>query len=472
VSPGPAAAQTPPPGRARILSSAQPPRRGGLLWHRNFRLLWIGETVSGAGTVMAATGTPLLAVTVLHASTFAVAAITAAAYLPWLAIGLPAGAWVDRLPVRPVMIVCDVVSAAAYASVPAAAWLGVLTTGQVLAVAMLGGAASVFFATAYQVLLPSLVAPADLVEGNAKLQGSAAVAAVGGRGAAGLAAEAVGAASALLFNAASFLVSAACLLRIDAPAATRTAAPRTATTVRAEIAQGMRFIAADPYLRPLTLYGAAANCCYTGSTALLVVFLVRVAGFGEAAVGVLLAVATIGGVLGAMSARRLAGRLGTARAMVLSVLTAGVFSLLIPLTGTGLRAGCYVAGAAVASAGIAVGNIVTGSFRQSYGPPSMLGRVTASMRFLVYGTIPLGAMFAGGLATALGTRNALWIVLAGYAASGAFLLTPAMLSSRELPSSVPAMSQCADAAAALSSRVTTRGASGRRRRRVPRAGAR
>jgi hypothetical protein len=131
-----------------------------------------------------------------------------------------------------------------------------------------------------------------------------------------------------------------------------------------------------------------------------------------------------------------------------------------------------VAGAAVASAGIAVGNVVTGSFRQSYCPPSMLGRVTAGMRFLVYGTIPPGALAAGGLATALGTRNALWIVLAGYAASGVFLLTPAMLSNRELPAGIPAMGRCADAAAALSSRVTTRGVSGRRRRRVPRAGAR
>jgi predicted MFS family arabinose efflux permease len=248
-----------------------------------------------------------------------------------------------------------------------------------------------------------------------------------------VAAEAIGAASALLFNAASFLVSAACLLRIRAALPPPRPPERTHTTVRAEIVQGARFIAADPYLRPLTLFGAAANCGLTGSTALLVVFLVRVAGFGEAAVGVLLAVGTIGGVLGAMIARRLARRLGTARAMVASGLAAGVSSLLIPLTGTGPRAGWYVAGAAMTSAGIAVGNIVTGSFRQAYCPPSMLGRVSAGMRFLVYGTIPLGALLAGGLATAFGTRNALWIVLAGYALSGAFLLTPAMLSNRELP---------------------------------------
>jgi MFS family permease len=446
-------------------------RRGGLLWHRSFRLLWFGETISGAGTAMAAAGMPLLAVTVLHASTFAVAAITAAAYLPWLVIGLPAGAWVDRLPARPVMIACDAVSALLYASLPVAAWMGVLTTGQVLVVALLAGAASVFFATAYQVLLPSLVAAADLVEGNAKLAGSAAVAAIGGRGAAGLAAEAIGAASALLFNAASFVVSAGCLLGIRAAAAPHRPDTRT-TTVRAEITQGVRFIAADPYLRPLTLYGATANLGYTGSTALLVVFLVRVAGFGEAAVGVLLAAGTIGGVLGAVNARRLARRLGTARAMVLSVLTAGVFSLLIPLTGTGPQAACYVAGAAVASAGISVGNIVTGSFRQAYCPPSMLGRVSAGMRFLVFGAIPLGALLAGWLATALGTRNALWIVLAEYALSCAVLLTPAMLSNRDLPSTTAAICPLEEAAAALSSPVTTSGASGRRRRRAPRAGTR
>lgn len=408
-------------------------RRGGLLWHRNFRLLWAGETVSGAGTAMAATGMPLLAVTVLHASTFAVAAITAAAYLPWLVIGLPAGAWADRLPARPLMIACDAVSALLYASLPAAAWLGVLTTGQVLAVALLGGAASVFFATAYQVLLPSLVAPADLVEGNAKLQGSAAVAAVGGRGAAGVAAEAIGAASALLFNAASFGVSAACLLRTRTAAAPHRPDAR-ATTVRAQISQGVRFIAADPYLRPLTLYGAAANLAYSGSTALLVVFLVRVAGFGAAAVGGLLAAGSIGGVLGAIVARRLTCWLGSARALLLSALTAGVFCLLIPLTGPGPRAICYVAGSAGASAGIAVGNVVAGSFRQAYCPPSMLGRVSAGMRVLVFGGIPLGALLAGWLATALGTRAALWAILAGFALSGALLLTPAMLSERCLPS--------------------------------------
>ena len=165
---------------------------------------------------MATVGVPLLAVTVLHASTFAVAALTAAAYLPWLVIGLPAGAWVDRLPPRPLMITCDVISALLFASLPVAAWTGTLSAPLVIVVALLAGTVNVFFATAYQVYLPSLVTRDELVEGNAKLQAGLSVASITGRGAVGLA-QAVGAAPSLLFNAGSFLVSAACLLRIRPP---------------------------------------------------------------------------------------------------------------------------------------------------------------------------------------------------------------------------------------------------------------
>jgi MFS family permease len=418
-------------------------RRGGLLWHRNFRLLWIGETISGAGSSMAAIGVPLLAVTVLRASTFAVAALTAAAYLPWLVIGLPVGAWVDRLATRPLMIVCDLISALLYASLPAAAWLGVLSTGQVVAVALLAGAANVFFATAYQVYLPSLVTPAELVEGNAKLQGGASVASIGGRGAAGLAAEAVGAATALLFNSASFLVSAACLLRIRPLAKPAKPAKPAEPAEPAEPLQrgrlldqtweGVRFVARDRYLRLFTAYAAVANLAYTGNLALVVVFLIRVVGLGSAAVGVLTAAGGLGGLLGALVARRLARVLGTARALVLTTWGCGLSSLLIPLTAKGPRIACYVAGSALVAGGIVVGNVILGSFRQEYCPPSMLGRVTASMRFLVYGAIPLGALLAGALGTALGVRNALWADLAVFAASGLFLLSRDIRTIRDLP---------------------------------------
>lgn len=411
-------------------------RFGGLLRERNFALLWCGETVSSVGSAMAAVGVPLLAVAVLRASTFAVSALTAAAYLPWLLIGLPVGAWVDRLPPRPVLIISDLVSAVLYASLPAAAWAHVLTIGQVLFVELVAGAAGIFFTTAYIVYLPVLVRPDDLLEGNAKLSGSQSVASISGRGVAGLAARAVGTANSLLFNAGSFLVSAACLLAIRAagPGPARDRVERT-STLRADIAEGLLFIVRDRLLRTLAIYPAVSNMALGGILALSVLFLVRVARIGAAEVGVLLAAGDIGGLAGALVARRVAQRVGSARILLLGVVVAGLAALLIPLTAAGTRAAFFVAGSGLVFAAIASNNIVLISFRQTYTPAEILGRVIASQRFLVFGTAPLGALLAGALGTALGIRPALWVLVAAFALSGTLLLTPAFLSRRDLPAS-------------------------------------
>ena len=409
-------------------------RRGGLLRHRDFRLLWIGETVSQAGTALANVLVPLLAVTVLRASTFGVASLTAAAYLPWLVVGLPAGAWVDRWPLRPLMIGCDVVSAALFAVLPVAAWLGVLAFWQLASVVLLAGVSNVFFATAYQVYLPSLVAAGDLVEGNAKLQGSASAALIGGRAAAGGAAQAVGAAAAVALDSASFLVSAGCLLRIRASGRTRAAAAaKDKTTIRAEVAQGVRLVADDPYLRPITAFATAGNLVYGGYNALVVLFLVRVAGFSPPAVGALVAAAGVGGITGALVTRRLCARLGSARVLILAAVANGAV-LVVPLAHTGYRAIWFIVGAVVTNAGILAGNIVAGAFRQGYCPPEMLGRVVACMRFLGFGAIPAGALLAGALGTALGVRDALWGAVAANALTGTLLCTRAILAVRDLPS--------------------------------------
>jgi MFS family permease len=417
-------------------------RPGGLLWHRNFRLLWFGETISSIGSAMAAVGVPLLAVVVLHASTFAVSALTAAAYAPWLVIGLPAGAWVDRMSPRPLMVASDLASMALFASLPVAAWAGALSVGLVLAVALLAGTANVFFGTAYQVYLADLVRAEDLLEGNAKLQGSQSVAGISGRGLAGLAAEAVGYSAALLFNAGSFLVSAVCLLliRAEAPARERVAGAASgragtapATSVREDIAEGVSFIWHDQIMLRLTLFPAASNLAYGGAMAIVVVFLVREAHFASAAVGLLMAASGVGGLLGALVARRVAQRVGTARTVLLTVLVGGLSGLLIPLTATGPRAALYVAGTGIVAASIAVANVVMISFRQTYCPAGMLGRVSASQRFVAFGVTPLGALLAGGLGTVLGVRAALWVMLVGFALSGTLLLARPFLADRNLP---------------------------------------
>jgi len=123
------------------------------------------------------------------------------------------------------------------------------------------------------------------------------------------------------------------------------------------------------------------------------------------------------------------------------MLGSGLFALLIPLTGPGTRATFYVVGSALLGAGGTAGNIILVSFRQTYCPPRVLGRVTASQRFLVYGTIPLGAPNAGGLGTALGVRNALWAMLSLFALSGTVLLTRAVRADKNLPDTTATFTQ-------------------------------
>jgi MFS family permease len=154
----------------------------GVLRRGDVRALWFGETVSELGSSVSSLAIPLVAVVTLHAGAFATGTLLAAAWLPWVVIGLPAGAWVDRLPARRVMIVADVVSVLAFASVPVAAWLGVLTIEQLLVCALLGGCAAVFFQTSYQVFLPSLLDGDELAAANALMHGSQSAAQVGGPG--------------------------------------------------------------------------------------------------------------------------------------------------------------------------------------------------------------------------------------------------------------------------------------------------
>jgi predicted MFS family arabinose efflux permease len=414
----------------------RPQVTSGLLQQRSFRLLWIGETISQVGNAMAVVGVPLVAVLLLHAGVFAVSLLTASAWLPWLVIGLPAGAWVDRLPARPVMITCDLASALLYASVPVTAWAGVLTTGLLVVVQFLAGVASVLFMTAYQVYLPSVVSTSELIEGNTRMQGSASAAAFAGPGLAGVVAQVLGAVTALLGNAISFLVSAACLLGATPvtarqPPATP-GAPRR-QNLRTEITDGIRLVFGDPYLRQLSLFWSAANLALTGYTALVVIFLVRVIGLSAGSVGLLTAVPGAGGILGALLARRITARYGTARGLLVATWAALPFALLIPLTGPGPRLAWYIAGVLVAYTGIAVGNIIIAAFRQAYSPPGMCGRVTATMRVIIFATSPVGALAGGGLASWLGIRSALWILLGLAVLSGLLLRTRALTAGRDLP---------------------------------------
>jgi MFS family permease len=405
---------------------------GGIWKQRDFRLILGGETTSALGTSVTATALPLIAVAVLDAEAFEVALISALAWLPWLLVGLQAGAWVDRLPLRPVLHTANLFCALLLASVPAAAWAGHLTLVHLLVVAFLTGTAGVFFQTAHQVFLSSAMATPDLPKANAALQVGESVTQIAGPGVAGVLAQLAGAVLGLLLDAVSFLVSSLCLLRVRALTPERQDRP-VQQRLRTEIAEGLRFVVKDPFLRVLTVGGAVGNLALIGYQAILVVFLVREISLGSGTAGLVLSAMSAGGVAGAALAGQLAIRFGTARALLLSHFVTAPAALLIPLTEPGPRLGCAVAGGVLVGAGVVAGNVIQGTFRQTYTPRPLLGRVIVTMQFLNYGTIPLGALAAGALSAAIGVRAALWISVVGVALAPLVLLIGPMRRLRDLP---------------------------------------
>ena len=406
----------------------------GLLREHDFRLFWIGETTSALGTSATALAMPLVAVSTLHAGAFEVSLLTAATWLPWLLIALPAGAWVDRR--RPVLLAANLTAALVLLSAPVAAWAGLLTLTHLLAVALVVGVTAVFAQTAYQVYLPSLITAEQMHEGNAKLQGSASAAQLAGPGVTGLLARLGGPVTALVVDAASYLVSVACLLGIRRaePVPER---PAAREPLRTEVRAGLSFIRRDPYLRVMVTFGALSNLALTAFQAVVVVFLVRTVGVGAGTIGVLFMLSGLGGVLGAAVSVPLARRVGSAYAMIGAELVGGALVLAIPLTSAGPGLLWFALGDFGVAAGVVAGNVLQGTFRQRYCPPELLGRVTASMRAVNYSTMPLAAVASGGLATLIGLRPTVWVGAAGVLAAAGILLAGPLKRARDLPERVP-----------------------------------
>jgi len=403
--------------------------------HRDFRLFWTGETINRFGSATTSVALPLVAISMLKATTFEVGLLTAASWAPWLLIGLPTGAWIDRVRRRPVMLASCAASAMLLAAVPFAASLHLLTVQFLLAIALVSGAVTVVFQTAYTAYLPTLLDPSHHAEGNAKLHGSASAAQIAGLGCGGLLVQLVGAANALVVDAASFLVALGCLTAVR-HRERRTKSPRRYGAIR----EGIRLVAQDVWLRTLTIFGAVSNLALMGYQAIVVVFLVREAGLSAGTVGTLVAAATSGGILGAFAGRRLANRFGTARALLLFELGLPTLALLIPLST--LSPWLYLIGGFGVSLGVVGGNVVKATFHQSYCPPELLGRLAATTSFVNYGTIPLGAILGGTLGQTLGLTPALWITTAGVPLAGLVLLCSPIRRRRDLPahqgSGVPA----------------------------------
>jgi MFS family permease len=421
-----------PEAAASPVTAVRRRRAGGLLRTRDFGLFWAGESVSGFGSAITTVALPLVAVSTLHASTGMVALLTAATWLPWMLIGLPAGTWVDRWPRRRVLLTADLVSAAVLAAIPVAAWTGVLTVAMLLAAALAAGTSSLFFSLALNAYLPHLLTSDDRLEGNARLQTSGQAAQVAGPGLGGLLAQLAGPVGGLLADAVTFLVSAACLLSLRAGPEPRSA-PASRPRMTRQIAEGLEPWRHGGFLLPMLAVAATMNFAMMGLFALRIVFLVRADGAAAGTAGVLISLGSLGGLLGAALARRAVTRFGSARTYLAVSLATAPFMLLLPATGRGWRLLLFPAGSFVVLAGLAMAGVITFTFRANYIPPHLLGRVTAATGFVVSGTVPLGAATAGALATAFGIRAALWALAALFAVTPLFLLATSLRTLRDFP---------------------------------------
>ena len=264
--------------------------------------------------------------------------LTAAAWLPWLVVGLPAGAWVDRSDARRVMIAADLGAAVSIGSVPVAWALGVLTLPHLVVAALGVGTASVFLRTAYLPLVPRLVAPGDLATANARLVGTESAMQVVGPGLGGALVAVASAAYAVVADVLSFLVSALCLHLMDR----RRLLP--AVTARRNASRcAPRWRPASGWSRTTGSCGSSpsragsSNFALTGYAALLVLFLVRDLDLDPRGIGIVMSAGSVGGLVGASVAKRATAWLGDARAMVALQVVSGPPALLIALAQPGVR---------------------------------------------------------------------------------------------------------------------------------------
>ncbi len=396
--------------------------RWGLLRRHDFRQLFLADAGSQFGFQIGMLAMPLVAAVTLRATPFQMGLVAAGETVPFLIATLPAGALADRMRRRPVMIACDLGRMLCMAVIPLAWLLGVLAIWQVIAVAFAVGTMSAVFDVAYQSLLPTLVTKDQVVEGNSKLTSLGAVSQVGGPAIAGWVIRAITAPYAVGVNALTYLSSATFLGRIRTPEAR----PERAggAHLGRDIAEGLRYVGKQPVLRAIALVAACMNFFNAITNSLILYLFASVLRLSSQTIGMVLSVVSLGGLSGALLAARIGRRVGTARVMWLVPAVAAPLWLTMPLVRNGITLWLVAVAFTVVAAGGVIFNVTSVSFRQRMAPAHLLGRVNATMRFLILGLMPLGALAGGALGSTIGVRETLWIGSAGCALSW----LPAMFS--------------------------------------------
>lgn len=405
---------------------------------RAFLTLWAGETVSEFGATLSGLAIPVLAITLLGASEWEVGVLGAAQQAAFLVIGLPVGAWVDRMRKRRVMIAADLVRAVALALIPALWMLGALQMWHVYVIAVVVGGATVFFDVGYQSFVPVLVRSDQIGSANARLQATAQLSQVAGPAAAGGLLAVLTAPFVLACTAAGYVVSLLCLLFVPdrEPRHERV----QGRSLWREIGEGLGFIWGQRLIWRITMATAAANLTGTITVTLLSVLVLRTLGLSPAVYGLLMSSGAVGGIVGAVVTPWLTRRIGEGTIIPVAAVVGSIAGLLVPLASVLPDAAIplLVAGEFATMFAALVYNIAQVSFRQRVCPPELLGRMNASIRCIVWGVMPLGALAAGALGQAIGIPATMWIGgVLGLAYCAIVVFSP-LRGMRTLPTSLDA----------------------------------
>ena len=380
-----------------------------LLRHPDFLKLWTAETISVFGTAITQLALPLIAATTLDVTPFEFGLLTTIEFLPFILFSLPAGVWVDRLRRRPILIAGDVGRALAIASIPVAFAFDALTIWQLYVVGFVNGVLTVFFDVAYQSYLPSVVDRDQLVEGNSKLEITRSASQILGPGLAGILIGVFKAPFAMLIDSVSYAVSAVFVFLIRRPEPPVVPHDEEAhgpkPSMRQEIAVGLRYVTGHRWLRSIAATTGTSNFFgNVGGRDPDPVPRPTNAGSGRRRSASPSPSPPSGSSSG--HSRRTGSRAAWGSGGCWSRRRSGSVSPACPIA----FAPDALIWHAVAVCGFLGGfcgvgwNINQVILRQAITPPRMQGKMNATMRFIVWGTMPIGAILGGALGSLIGLQ--------------------------------------------------------------------
>ncbi|MBT2458187.1 MFS transporter [Streptomyces sp. ISL-86] len=387
--------------------------KGSLLRDRTFVKFWSGQAVSLTGSAMIPVVMPLIAAIALHASGLEASAVSAASLLPGMLFMLPIGAIIEDLPKRLVMMWADLAESAALVVVPVLWWADLLSIPALCAVGFLASTFGIVSQVANQALTPYLVRKDQLIEANAKLTLAESTATSAGPAAAGFLVARLGGPAALGIAAIGSFFSAATLavIRPQEPPPERSGPERN---LYRSILAGLHFIKGNAVLRTLMAINAVDNFFLAWIQAILTVYLLRSLHWDSEAIGLVLGIAALGGVIGSLCAKRLHDLLGTSRLLLLAVSAGAPTEAVVLLLEPG-SAGKVIACAAqsVAIFFTVCYSVTSRTLRQIESPDNMRTRITAAHRWVSVALLPVGALLGGLTSSALGLYGAIACGCAG-----------------------------------------------------------